>query len=82
MSVRSSAETFGLPTRFIPKLRNLDSCNPTLCGDDCIVNVSQIKHLDGRHKPAATPQVGRGLRDLVLAIASANTLETQRGASE
>jgi hypothetical protein len=27
---------------------------------DRIVNVSQIKHLDGRYKPAATPQVGRG----------------------
>jgi hypothetical protein len=38
-----------------------------LCGDDHIVNVSQIKHLDGRHKPAATPRVGRGYRDLVLA---------------
>ena len=45
---------------FIPKLRNHDSCYPTLCGDDCIENVSQIKHLDGRDKPAATPQVGRG----------------------
>jgi hypothetical protein len=46
--------------RLIPKLRNLDSYYPTLCGDDRIVNVSQIKHLDGRRKPAATPQVGRG----------------------
>jgi hypothetical protein len=31
-----------------------------LCGDDRIVNMSQIKHLDGRHQPATTPQVGRG----------------------
>jgi hypothetical protein len=44
----------------IPKLRNLDSYCPTLCGDGRVVNVSQIKHLDGRHKPAATPQMGRG----------------------
>ena len=49
-----------LKPRLIPKLRNLDSCYPTLCANDRIVNVSQIKHMDGRHKPAATPQVGRG----------------------
>jgi hypothetical protein len=35
--------------KHIPKLRNLDLCYPTSCGDDCMVNVSQIKHLDGRH---------------------------------
>jgi hypothetical protein len=48
------------PIGLIPKLRNLDSCYPALCGDDRIVNMSQIKHLDGRHQPATTPQVGRG----------------------
>ena len=44
----------------IPKLRNHDSCYPALCRDGRIVNVSQIKHLDGRYKPAATSQMGRG----------------------
>jgi hypothetical protein len=44
----------------IPKLRNLDSCYPTLCEGDRILNMSQIKHLDGRYKLAATSQVGRG----------------------
>jgi hypothetical protein len=44
----------------IPKLGNLDSYYPMLCGNDRIVNVSQIKHLDGRHQPAVAPQMGRG----------------------
>jgi hypothetical protein len=44
----------------IPKLRNHDSCYPKLRGDDPIVNMSQIKQLDGGYKPAATPQAGRG----------------------
>src|SRR5664280_2311402 len=35
----------------IPKLGNLDSWCPTLCGDDRIVNASRIKCLDARDKP-------------------------------
>jgi hypothetical protein len=31
-----------------------------LRGDDRIVNMSQIKYLDGSYEPAATPQMGRG----------------------
>jgi hypothetical protein len=42
------------------KLGNLDSYYPMLCGNDRIVNVSQIKHLDGRHQPAVAPQMGCG----------------------
>src|ERR1035437_2626829 len=34
----------------IPKLRNHDSCYPMLRGDDLIVNMSQIKQLDGGYK--------------------------------
>jgi len=49
----------------IPKLGNLDSWCPTLCGDDRIVNASRIKCLDGRGKPAATPHMGREQRELV-----------------
>jgi hypothetical protein len=49
----------------IPKLGNLDSWCPTLCGDDRIVNASRIKCLDGRDKPAATPHMGREQRELV-----------------
>ena len=51
-----------LPDRrlVIPKLRNHNSCYPALCRDGRIVNVGQIKHLDGRYKPAATSQMGRG----------------------
>jgi hypothetical protein len=44
----------------IPKLRNLDSCYPTLCEDDLIVNMNQIKDLDGRYELAETSQMGRG----------------------
>ena len=44
----------------IPNLRNHDSCYPALCRDGRIVNLSQIKHLDGHYKPAATSQMGRG----------------------
>jgi hypothetical protein len=33
----------------IPKLSDLDSYYPTLCADDHIENVSQIRHLNGRH---------------------------------
>ena len=44
----------------IPKLSDLDSYYPTLCADDHIENVSQIRHLNGRHQPAATPQASRG----------------------
>ena len=55
-----SADTdFGTLLALIPKLRNLDSCYPTLCGDDRIVNMSQIKHLDESHQSVATPRVGR-----------------------
>ena len=46
--------------QLIPKLENLDSYYPMLCGSDHIVNVSQIKHLDGRHQPAVASQMGRG----------------------
>jgi hypothetical protein len=49
-----------LQRTLIPKLGNLDSYYPMLCGNDRIVNVSQIKHLDGRHQPAVAPQMGRG----------------------
>ena len=42
------------------QLRDLDSCCATLCGDDRIGNVNQIKHLDGHHQPAVAPQMGRG----------------------
>jgi hypothetical protein len=52
--------------RLIPKLGNLDSWCPTLCGVDRIVNASRIKCLDGRDKPAATPHMGREQRELVL----------------
>jgi hypothetical protein len=45
--------------RLIPKLGDLDSYYPTLCADDHIENVSKIRHLNGRHQPAATPQVSR-----------------------
>ena len=38
----------GVRSALIPKLRNHDSCYPALCRDGRIVNVSQIKHLDGR----------------------------------
>ena len=31
----------------IPKLRNLDSCYPTLCGGDHVENVSLVKPSDG-----------------------------------
>jgi len=44
----------------VPTLGNLDSYYPMLCGNDRIVNVSQIKHLDGRHQPAVAPQMGCG----------------------
>jgi hypothetical protein len=44
----------------ISKLRKHDSCYPALCRDGRIVNVSQIKHLNGRYKSAATSQMGRG----------------------
>ena len=44
----------------IPKLGNRDSYCPMLCANDCIVNVSQIKHLDGRHQLPVAPQIGRG----------------------
>jgi hypothetical protein len=50
----------------MPKLRNLDSCCPTLRRDGRVANESQIKRLDGRDKPTATPRVGRGQRELVL----------------
>src|ERR1035437_7363631 len=53
-------------TGLIPKLGNLDSWCPTLCGDDRIVNASRIKCLDGCDKPAATPHIGREQRELVL----------------
>ena len=33
---------------------------PTLCTDGRAVNMIQIKHLDGRYKPATTPHVGSG----------------------
>src|ERR1035438_10249120 len=42
----------------IPKLRNHDSCYPALCRDGRIVNVSQIKHLNGRYKFATMSQKG------------------------
>ena len=35
----------------IPKLSDLDSYYPTLCGNDHIEYVSQIKHLNSRHQP-------------------------------
>ena len=44
----------------IPKLANLDSCRPTLCGDAGAVNMSQINHLDEGDDLAVTPMVGRG----------------------
>jgi len=34
--------------------------HPMLRGDDLIVIMSQIKHLDGRHQPDVAPQMGRG----------------------
>jgi hypothetical protein len=45
--------------RLIPKFGNLDSYYPMLCGNDRIVNVNQIKRLDGHHQPAVAPQMGR-----------------------
>jgi len=60
-SARASADMFSV----IPKLGNLDSWCPTLCGVDRIVNASRIKCLDGRDKPAATPHIGREQRELV-----------------
>lgn len=33
---------------------------PTLCADGRAVNMSQIKHLDGRYNPATTPHVVAG----------------------
>ncbi len=44
----------------ISKLRNHDSCYPALCRDGRIVNVSQIKHLDGHHRRTSALQVGLG----------------------
>jgi hypothetical protein len=41
---------------------------PPLCGDDRIKIANQIKSLDGRDKPAATPHIGREQRELVLGI--------------
>jgi hypothetical protein len=63
----SNLANFGLGAnrRLIPKSKNLDSCCPTSCGDDQLVNASQIKHLDCRDKPDAVPQVGREQRELV-----------------
>ena len=60
----------------IPKLGNLDSWCPTLCGDGRIVNASRIKCLDGRDKPAATPHMGREQRELVLAALRVSCLKT------
>src|ERR1035437_560706 len=57
--------------RLIPKLGNLDTWCPTLCGDDRIVNANRIKCLDGRDNPAATPHMGREQRELVLEAATA-----------
>jgi len=37
-----------------------------LYGDDRIMIASQIKYLDRRDKPAATPRIGREQRELVL----------------
>ena len=44
----------------IPKLENLNSYYAMLCGNDRIVNVSQIEHLYGSCQPAVAPQMGRG----------------------
>ena len=58
---RVKIKTFAMSSSvLIPKLRNYDSCYPALCRDGRVVNVSQIKHLAGRYKLAATSQMGRG----------------------
>jgi hypothetical protein len=65
---RVSAEhrAIGEQNPLLPKLRNDDSCYRAWCRGGRIINVSQIKHLDGSYKPAATSQTGRAQRDLVF----------------
>jgi hypothetical protein len=52
--------------RLIPKLTNTDSSSSTSCRTSTSQNTSQIKHLDGRGKPASPSRAGRAQRQLVL----------------